>query len=108
MILAITFISMMDETAFNLALKCYYGKCIQKEAKRISNKDRPSSMKFNRTKTRLSHVIKLIVLIIMGVYTIFFMYRQSTGAYLQTDIIIQFDESTSLSTYNGCYKMEKS
>ena len=104
---AIAFISQMDETAFTLACKCYYGVTLQKEAKRISNEPLPQSI--TSTKRRcLTRATLLLTSLGMLIPTFICMYYQTNGFLLPSEIAVEFDETSELSDYGGCYSIEKS
>jgi hypothetical protein len=104
---AVNFISTLDECAFELAKWGKYGPSLEMEAKRIEEMPIPYCLhrKYHHLRYIFT-VIPISIVLIACVITIG--YYQETDSQWVTQILrVQFQESTGLQLYSGCYEVSE-
>ncbi len=106
---AVNFISSLDDHAFELALSGDFGVTLQAEAERISTRKLPPCLSLTRARkfvyTRL--VIGSTSIILIGLITFLISAQKSNDIWVTKMLRVQFQESTGLEEYNGCFRLDR-
>jgi Leucine-rich repeat (LRR) protein len=102
---AITFISKLDDYAFELCAQGEFGKSLQAEAERIAITNLPRCMRRERIQKHIyifwvKAVLLVALLVIMTMILVWQNYL-----WVSQSFRVQFDESSGLKEYSGCYKV---
>ena len=104
---AISFISNLDNYAFQLASRGEFGPTLQAETERIANKKLPRCMHRSRIpKYVYNNWVKMILLVILMTISAYIIFAQNTF-WTTSTLRVQFDESSGFREYSGCYNVDK-
>jgi len=103
---AVNFISTLDEVAFELAKWGKYGPALEEEAKSIENRPIPYCIY-----RKYKHVRYYMTVVPIGVVLIAFaaaisIWQESENFWVTQTLRIQFQDSTGLQPYSGCYLLD--
>jgi len=106
---AMTYISRLDDYAFDLAMDGHYGPFFRAEAVKIANRDLPDCMhRKEASKWKCTKIVSgLVVLILFGVMILVLLAQGSNRLWVTKILRVQFQDQ-SLNAYSGCFELNKS
>lgn len=104
---AVNFISSLDDYAFELALFGDFGVTLQAEAERISTRKLPPCLSLTKARRFVYNrlVVGLTSMILFGLIIFVISAQKSNDIWVTQTLRVQFQESTGLDEYNGCFRL---
>eukprot|EP00537_Pseudo-nitzschia_pungens_P007886 CAMPEP_0172377638 /NCGR_PEP_ID=MMETSP1060-20121228/69004_1 /TAXON_ID=37318 /ORGANISM="Pseudo-nitzschia pungens, Strain cf. cingulata" /LENGTH=1154 /DNA_ID=CAMNT_0013105339 /DNA_START=368 /DNA_END=3833 /DNA_ORIENTATION=+ len=103
---AVSFISHLDELAFELAKKGKYGSMLEAAAKRIEQEPLPRFTERKHRHIRYRITICTISAVLFGLIFYITTFQESPDKWATTVLKVQFDENSDLHQYSGCYEID--
>jgi len=104
---AISFISDLDEAAFELAKWGKYGPLLEAEAKSIEKRPIPYYLYRKDNHVRFRYTVIPIAVLLMAVMAGIVYGQRADHLWVTQTLRIQLQDSTGLQSYSGCYKMDQ-
>jgi Leucine-rich repeat (LRR) protein len=103
---AVNFISALDDTAFLLAKKGKFGPSLRREAYKIEGTSLPPTIQSRNIQLWYTAAIIPASLILLVLICCVAIYQESSSKWITTTFRVQFQESTGLESYSGCYHID--
>jgi len=103
---AVNFISKLDDTAFFLAKCGKFGPRLRREAKSIETRILPPAVRHKRVQAWYAFAIIPTSIILLGLTCGIVAYQESSSKWITNTFRVQFQDSTGIASYSGCYHMD--